>query len=210
MEDKKKPFLKKEERQKIIENASIVHQIAEEISAEKKTSKWSFLKHPLLILLIGAVISRFLIPIYQNWQVKTAERVKANYEILKEISSYTGRVLTLAESVIYLHQKPITNVDQIVNTNRTYNEAYREFNYNYIRIDFEMRVILKNEDVGKVWLDVRKGLKDLNDNLDLLHEFPTNDISEKHAERIDMCLKKVKENRERLNLLYDFMMVALD
>ncbi|MGB2763315.1 MAG: hypothetical protein WBC02_00920 [Candidatus Aminicenantaceae bacterium] len=210
MKDEKKPLLKKEERQKIIENASIIHQIVEEISAEKKRDKWSFLRHPLLILLIGAVISSFLIPIYQNWQVKTAERIKANYEILKEISSYTGRVLTMAESVIYLHQKPITNVNQIINTNKSFNEAYREFNSNYIRIDFEMRVIFKKKDVSQGWSDVRKELKDLNDSLDLLHEFPTNDISEKHAERIDRCLKKIGENRERLNLLYDFMIEALD
>lgn len=210
MKDKKKPLLKEEERQKVIENAAIVHQIVEEISAKKKGDKWAFLKHPLLILLIGAGISTFLIPIYQNWQVKTAESVKAKYEILKEISSYTGRVLAMAESVIYLHQKPVTNAEQIINTNKTYNAAYREFSSNYIRIDYKMRVIFKNKDVILGWADIRKGLKDLNDNLDFLHEFPTNDISEKHAERIDRCLKKIGKNRERLDLLSDFMIEALD
>lgn len=210
MKDNRKPFIAEDERQKIIENAAIVHQIIEEISPKKKKDKWTFLKHPLLILVIGAGISRFLIPIYQNWQVKTAESVKAKYEILNEISLYTGRVLAMAENVIYLHQKPITNPEQIINTNKIFNEAYRDFSSNYVRIDYKMKVIFKNAEVSKGWSDVRNGLKDLNDNLDLLHEFSTNDISEKHAARIDRCQKKIEINRESLDSLSDFMIKVLD
>jgi len=210
MKDEKEPLLNEEERQKIIQNAAITHQIIEEISAKKKRDKWAFLKHPLFILLIGAVLSRFLIPIYQNWQAKSAERIKAKYEISKEISSYTGRVIAMAESVVYLHQKPITNAEQIINTNRAFNSAYSEFSSNFIRINYKLRVIFKSEDISQEWLDIRKGLKDLNDHLDLLHEFPTNDISEKHSERIDRTLKKIEENKEQLDSLSDFMIEALD
>jgi len=116
----------------------------------------------------------------------------------------------MAESVVYLHQKPITNTEQIINTNKAYNTVYRDFSSNYIRIDYKMRIIFKNKDISQGWSDIRKGLKDLNDNLDLLHEFPTKDISEKHAERIDRCQKKIVENRERIDLLSDFMIQALD
>lgn len=209
MKNTKKSILKEKERKKLIDNATVIHQIVEEISEKRKKRKWEILKHPLFILFAGAIISGVFVFEYQNRQASIAEKEKAKYELLKEVSSYTGKLLAMAENVVYLHQKPITNSEQILNTNIAFNAAYDDFNSNFIRIDYKLKIIFKNDDINMGWADIRKGLKELNDLLDLLHEFPTNKISVEHSERIERCKQKVEKIKEKIDLLSDFMIKVL-
>jgi hypothetical protein len=209
MNNEKNPILSKEERKKLIENTSIIHQVIEEVSAKRKRGKLEFLRHPVFILIIGAGLSYFLVPLFQKHQANVAENVKAKYELLKEVSLYKGKVIAMAENVVYLHQKPITKREQIINTNKSFNAAYGEFSSNFIRIKYELKIIFKNENINKELIYIQKELKELNDLLDLLHEIPTSEISEEHAERMDICKKKIQKIKEKLDSLFDLMIKAL-
>ena len=209
MNNDQKIILSQEERSEIIKNASRVHQIVEEISAKRKKGKLAFLRHPLFIVIASGILSYLLIPLFLEYQSNNAERVKAKYELIKEMSLYKGRVITMAENVVYLHQKPIRNEDQIKATNKSFNEAYSEFNSNFMRIDYELRIIIKNENINKKWADIQKELKKLNDLLDLLGEIRTSETSEKHSKRIDTCKNKIGAVKDKSGSLADLMIEAL-
>jgi len=209
MNKKPKIILSQEERDKIIENASRVHQIVEEISAKRKKSKLEFLRHPLSIVIISAILSYLLIPLFLKQQTNNAERVKAKYELIKEMSLYKGRVIAMAENVVYLHQKPITDDEQKEDTIKSFNAAYDEFNSNFIRIDYELKIIFENEYINKEFADIQKEIKELNDFLDLLHEIPTSKVSQEHAKRIDECKNKIIEVKDKANSLSELMVEGL-
>lgn len=220
MNNDQKIILSQEEKNKIIETtskvhqivietASKVHQIVEEISAKRKKGKLEFLRHPLFIVIASALLSYWLIPLFLEQQSNNAERVKAKYELIKEMSLYKGRVITMAENVVYLHQKPIKDEDQIIATNKSFNETYNEFNSNFRRIDYELRIIFKNENINKRWAEIQRELKELDDLLGLLHEILTSDISEEHSERIETCKNEILMLIDKSDKLSDLMIKAL-
>lgn len=210
MENKEKPSLNEEEKRKLVEDVSGIHQIVEEISVKRKNCMLIILRHPLFLLFLSVIIIHLLIPKYQEQQANIVEKMKAKYQLLKEISIYNGKIVTVAENVIYLHQKPITYIEQIENTNKSFNDTYDEFNSNFIRVAFELKTIFEKESINQGWTDIQKELKELNDLLDLLHEFPTTDISEEHSKRIDICKKKIGEIKEHFDVISDSMIEILN
>jgi hypothetical protein len=209
LNDQPPKILKSEEKEDLEKNVAVVHQGVDEIAGQKKKSRWDVLKHPLLILLIGALLTNYFIPIIQKRQAHMAEEAKIKYEMLKDIALLTGKVLANAENVVYLHQKPIRNSDQIITTNKAFNTAFDEFNFNFIRIHYQIRTIFVNADLDRGFADIHKAIKELNDTLDLLHEFPTQEISEGHSERIDRSKRKIEAIKRKLDELSDIMINAL-
>ncbi len=190
-------------------NAVAVPQRVEETEGQKRKGRWDALKHPLVILLTGALLTNYFIPIIQKRQAHMAEEAKIKYEMLKDIALLTGKILANAENVVYLHQKPIRNSEQIIATNKAFNAAFDDFNFNFIRINYQIRTIFVNADLDRGFADIQKAIKELNEILDLLHEFPTQEISERHAERIDRSQKKIEAIKGKLDGLSDIMINAL-
>lgn len=205
----KKQILNNDEKQKLLDTAEIIYKIANEISNKKQKSIWVFLKHPLFLLIVGGLISGFVVFTYQSCQAKIEEKAKSKYELLKEISLYTGKVFTAGKNVIYLHQKPIRNPDQIIKTNKDFNKADNEFNYNFINIDYKIRILLKNDKISEMWHRIKRGIEDLSKLLDLLHEFKTDEISEEHAKRIRQSTTKIKELETQLDHFSEIIIKTL-
>lgn len=205
MKNNSKLILNEEERKKLIEHAAKIHQIVEEISGKKKHSKFEFLKHPLIILGFSALIIHFLIPSYQKRLANLEENVKARYQIMRKSTPYVERVIAMAENVVYLHRKPIKNKEQIIDTNKSFNAAFDEFNSNFSRIAYELKIISDIRDAYKEWKSIKEELNELNSLLDFLHEFPTSDISIEHAKRIESCNQKVEDIKEKWEVFLDLM-----
>ena len=210
MDNHQDKILSKEERDRISEAAAIAHAVVRELSPKKKKSGFDFLRHPLLLLLVGSLVSGIFIFEYEKRHAQREERIKAKSELLKEVAFITKKLLTMSENVVYLHQKPIKNEEQIVSTNKSYNQACDEFHANYIRTSSSLDVIYRDEKITQEWNDIQNDLKELNDFLELLHEFGTSVINMEHSKRIDMCVKKIEAIEQRLDKLTSLLIKNLD
>lgn len=206
MNDEIKITLSDEERENLIEKAANVHQIVEAISNKKKRNKWEmFFRHPLLILLIGSIISGVVIFRFQDCHTKNSEQIKARYALMGETSLYLGKVLAWADNLVYNHEKPITNDEQLKKTNREYNEAFDDFKSNYFKISFKLKIVFEDENIDKQWELIQKGTIELNELIDLMGKFKTDEQDIEHSARISWCKKKILEIKYNLDKLSGFM-----
>jgi hypothetical protein len=207
MDNKDKNTFTEEDRKRIIETSFIVHEVIKENAGDKTRKKWwlELLKHPLLLLILGSLASGVIVFEYQKRYAKSEELRNAKNELIKEISSLTGKLLTMSENVIYLHQEPIENREQIINTNRNYNNACEEFNSNISRIANSLNIIFEDKDITQSWQNLQNETKNLNEVLARLHDFQTTVISEEHSRRIKQSVDEIEEIKGKLNDLTSHM-----
>jgi hypothetical protein len=214
MSKDQEPLLKEIEKKKLLDTAEIIHKIFEEISTKRKKSIWEILNSKLIILIAGAIISGFLVFQYQKQFENSAEKVKARYdlskEIIDEIFLYSGEILSKAKIIVNLHSEAITDELQIISANKAYNNAYDIFISNFLKIRFKLKIIFKNDNINKWWEGIQNRIDELDKLLNLLLEFPTNKISETHSERIGLSEEKIKEINSELSLVYDFVFQAFE
>ena len=214
MSKDQEPLLKEIEKKKLLDTAEIIHKIFEEISTKRKKCIWEILNSRLIILIAGAIISGFLVFQYQKQFENSAEKVKARYdlskEIIDEIFLYSGEILSKAKIIVNLHSEAITDELQIISANKAYNNAYDIFISNFLKIRFKLKIIFKNDNINKWWEGIQNRIDELDKLLNLLLEFPTNQISETHAERIGLTEEKIKEINSELKLIYDFVFQAFE
>ena len=187
-----------EEKKWVVQTTAIVREVMKEESRAKKKTPFDLLKHPLFLLLAGALVSGIIIHGYQGRQARISEREKAKDALLIDISSVTGTLLTRAEEVLGLHQTPIENEPQIVATNRAYNEASDLYASNLLKIEHSLRILFQDESTIKGWNEIQTGFEDLKDRLALLHEIKTTVISQEHSKRIAACKDKIGDIAAKL------------
>lgn len=210
MEDIDKKIISKLERNKIIESATIIHQIIEEISEKDKKSIWEKLfKHPIFVLFVGAIVSGVIIFEYQNRQTRISENIKAKYELIKETSCNTGGVIAAAENVIYLHEKPIRDEKQQIKTREAFNTALDKFKSNFIIVGYKIKVIFNDKEINEEWKGIEEEIDEMHSRLDYLEKLHTDDTTDRHPERIDLCKDKIDRIRAKMDRLSGFMIDSL-
>jgi uncharacterized coiled-coil protein SlyX len=213
MNDKVKSTLSDQEREKLIETTAIVHQVVKEISEKKPRSKWEtflkHLKHPFLLLLFGSIVSGILIFEYQNCYTRNSENIKAKYELMKETSSYIGKVLAWADNVLDLHRIPVTEIGQIKATKKALNNALNQYDSNYLRVAFKLKIVFENKKIYKQWELIHKETKELTVLIDHMGKFTTKKQNLEHSRRIAECRMKIEEIKTNLDQLSGFMVKAI-
>jgi hypothetical protein len=210
MNDKVKSTLSDHEREKLIETTAIVHQVVKEISDKKSRSKWeALLKHPFLLLLFGSIVSGILIFEYQSCYTKNSEQIKAKYELMSDTSLYIGKVLAWADNVVYLHRKPITNNEQIIETNEAFNKALDLYNSNYLRVAFKLKIVFENKRIDKQWELIHKETSELTVLIDHMGKFKTKEQKLEHSRRIAKCRMQIEAIKTNLDKLSGLMVKAI-
>jgi hypothetical protein len=208
MSKDQKPVLNEKEKKKVLDTIKLIYDVFKEISIKSKKSKWEILKHPLIILCVGSLISGFLIYKYQQYNERAAERLKAKYdlsrEVIGDIFSDTGDILSKAKIIIQLHSEAISDNNQIMKANEAYNAAYDNFFSNFQRICKNLRIAFKKDTINDWWDNILNRIEELDELLNLLLEFQTTKISEVHSERIIKSEEKIKKIKSELSLLYDY------
>lgn len=210
MNNKAKSTLSARERKKLIETTAIVHQVVMDISDKKSRSKWeAFLKHPFLLLLFGSIVSGILIFEYQNCYTRSSEQIKAKYALMNDTSSYIGKVLAWAGSVVDLHSIPGNNIEQIETTQKELNKALREYDSNYLTVAFKLKIVFENKKIDEQCELIHKETSELAVLINHLVEFSTKEHNLEHGESIDKCRIKIEEVKTNLDQLSGFMVKAI-
>jgi hypothetical protein len=199
-----------EEKQILVATTTIVHRVVKEITDSEPKSKWEkIIRHPLLLLLIGTLISGIIIFQYQESYTKHSEQLKTKIELMTKTSTYTGNVLANAANIVYLHTKPIRGNRQIRTTNQGFNIAYDQFNTNYLQIAFMLKIIFEEEKIDKNWLTIFNEIEQLNTLLDHLGKLQTDDQTIEHPKRIDQCNSNIEAIKKKLDQLADDMLHSI-
>jgi hypothetical protein len=210
MNDEVKSTLSAQERERLIETTAIVQQVVEEISEKKPRSKWeTFLKHPFLLLLFGSIVSGILIFEYQNCYTRSSEQIKAKYELMNDTSSYIGKVLAWAGSIVDLHGISSTDIDQRKATRKALNKALREYDSNYLTVAFKLKIVFENKKIDEQWELIHKEISELAVLINHLVGFDTKEHNLEHGESIDKCRMKIEEIKKNLDQLSGFMVKAI-
>lgn len=209
MSKEQKPALNEKDKKKVLDTTKLIYNVFKEISIKREKSIWVILKHPLIVLFVGSLLSGILIFKYQQCNERAAERLKAKYdlsrEVIGDIFSYTGEILSKAKIIIQLHSEAISDNNQIIKANEAYNDAYDNFFSNFQRIRINLRIAFKKDTINEWWDNILNRIEELDELLNLLLEFQTKVISEVHSERIIKSEEKIKKIKSELSLLYDYI-----
>lgn len=213
MDDKVKSTLSAQERERLIDTTAVVHQVIKEISDKKPQTKWEaflkHIKHPFLLVLCGSIVSGILIFQYQNCYTRNSEKIKAKYELMNETSFYIGKVLAWADNVVDLHRIPVTDIGQIKATKTALNNALNQYDSNYLKVAFKLKIVFENKKIDKQWELIHKETKELTVLINHMGKFTTKKQNLEHSIRIDKCRMKIEEIKSNLDQLSGFMVKAI-
>jgi hypothetical protein len=178
-------------------------------SSPQKRISVDLLKHPLLLLLAGTLLSGYLIPLYYKTRADITERTKAQYELLKEISDLSGKVLASCENIISLHQQAITKQEEIDIIYNGYNNALTEFNASSLGIIYRTKIIFKESEINIKLEEIKKDFSSLTEVIGLLLECKTNERKIRHSERMDRSKKEFEKVKSKIDLLADKIIKVL-
>lgn len=120
---------------------------------QSTTNAEKFFSHPLLILILGAIITGLLFPFFTNrWQSRQKDlelQLQLKLDLIKQINE--SIIQTVMTSLFAW--RPLTSDDEITT-------VYRKWEISSSEIESDMEAYFPNTEIRKIWHDYSEVLKD--------------------------------------------------
>lgn len=150
------------------------------IDDEKKDNPFEFFQHPLVILLVGSIISGVLIPFFtKNWQ-NHQKSLDIKNDLVTEISK---TITTMMINVQYfLENTKIRSNEEIQETQQKYNDDYKKWSIEENIIASRLEAYFPTQNILQQW-------KKYTQIINYIYALSTTDEKLKRQEKIN----KIKE-----------------